>query len=188
MRVDPVIRVLYDPAGYYRPWRRSVPRLNAQQRAALNVHLLAHHALPFGEEAAATMLGTHARRILECWHALPGAAYLVACAKWRSHLVADRQFMRLPALVHAFLALGFSEAKPLAAEAGRDMDAWVVRGGAYLMEGLPALLPAWMSARLPLLFTASHDEALPVSTYGDFDFTCFWSALTYAANHRELCH
>ncbi|HEY9134099.1 MAG TPA: hypothetical protein VIM98_20295 [Dyella sp.] len=188
MLIDPAIRVMYDPVGYYRPWRRSLPHLSAQQRVALNAHLLTRHALPFGEKAIGALLGTHARRILERWHALPDAAYLVACAKWRAHLAADRQFMRLPALVHGFLALGFSEATPLAEDMDRDKDAWVARGGAYLMEGLPTLLPAWMSARLPLLFARSHGEPLPASGHGDFDFTCFWSALTYAANHRELCH
>ena len=185
--MDSLTKILYDPVGYYRPWRNAAKRQTPSQRSAFNHYLLRYHALPrYSEPVAAQRLLIH--RIVSHWDVLPLATYLVASAKWRSTLVAGRGYLREPPAVRAFLQLGFREA---AMPFGPDIDVagdLLTCGGHYVTQGLQPMLPDWLSARLALLFMPHHGERRPNDlTFGEsFDITCIWSALTYASSHREL--
>lgn len=184
--MDSITKVLYDPVGYYRPWRKAAKRLTPSQRSAFNHYLLGYHALPdYSEPAAAQKLLVH--RMVNHWDVLPLAAYLLACAKWRSQLVSSRAYLREPPVVRAFLRLGFHEEPPLD-PAANLADGLLAYGGHYVTQGLRAMLPAWLSARLALVFMPDHDARLTTDVaFGEsFDTTCFWSALTYASSHSEL--
>lgn len=185
--MDSLTKLLYDPVGYYRPWRKAVARLTPAQRAAFNHYLLEHYALPDQSEATSSQKRL-TDRVVSHWDVLPLAAYLVACAKWRSPLISSRVYLRESPAVRAFMQLGFhEEVLPQGAGAG-FVDTVFDHGGRYVTQGLRNRLPAWLSARLPLVFKANHDSpGLTDLAYGErFDTTCFWSALTYATNHREL--
>jgi hypothetical protein len=185
--MDSLARVLYDPVGYYRPWRKVVERLEPAQRAAFNDALIDWYALP-GYREPGTDQASWVHRILNHWNVLPQAAYLVACAKWRSQSVSSRSYLQKPPLAQAFMQLGFPEAPALPGLDARSVDAWLYYGGLYISQGLNALLPPWLSARLPLVFMPG-ERTLPTAILtddGPFDTSCFWSALTYASSHREL--
>lgn len=185
--MDSVAKVLYDPVGYYRPWRKAAGRLTPSKRSALNHYLLGHYALPDYSEPTGTQ-ALLAHRIVNHWDVLPLAAYLVACAKWRSQFVSSRAYLRESPVVHAFLQMGFHEVPAIPAPGVDAVEAWVAHGGRYINQGLLAMLPDWLSARLSLIFMSSHQEHRPIDVALDesFDATCFWSALTYASSHREL--
>jgi type III secretion system OrgA/MxiK family protein len=185
--MDSLAKILYDPVGYYRPWRKAAKRLTPPQRSAFNHYLLGHHALPAYSESAAAQK-VLVQRAVSHWDVLPLAAYLVACAKWRSHLVSSRAYLREPPVVRAFLQLGFREANTLF-DPGADLtQALLTYGGHHVLKGLQATLPGRLSERLALIFMPIHEErrAIDFDVGETFDATCFWSALTYASSHREL--
>jgi hypothetical protein len=124
-------------------------------------------------------------RLVNAWHVLPSVAFLMACAKLRSAVVADRGYLAQPPVVHAFMRLGFAEqiTQALPAVDALSLLGW---GGRYL-QALAPRLPAWLGARLALPFSGLGDT--PADAKGlrfEPDLTCFWSAISYAANDTEL--
>lgn len=180
-----MLALLYDPASYYRPWYRSMQVVTACQRSALNGYLISQFGLP-GYSAVSASQQAAVDRLVRSWHLLPAAAYLVACAKHRQRVMADRSYVLQSRAVHAFLRLGFEQcaASTLTRVGTDELLAW---GGQYLRFGLAACLPGWMSARMPLLFADSMEQVRSSQDHtDDFDPNCFWSALAYAANDPEF--
>ncbi len=180
MRLDTdALRVLHDPVSYYRPWHNRSGGLCARQRSALNRWLVREHGL----RAPAALCNDHAPladRLLANWHRVPGTAWLMACAGQRRALMGSRLLLAQPSVVHAFMRLGFREAKHTL-DTGlkpEDLLAW---GGNHLQMGLQERLPGWLADRLRLCFAG-----LPVASHRageseEFDMTCFWSAWNHAA-------
>ncbi|MGE6332994.1 hypothetical protein [Stenotrophomonas sp. NPDC077659] len=176
-----LLRVLYDPVQYYRPWRQASAALQPAQRTALNGWLAQRHALPAYAPPPAEQRAC-IQRLVAGWARLPDAAYLMACARHRHRLMGSRAFVRLPRPVHAFLRLPFAPCgpSPVDVEDEYSLRAW---GAACLLHGLHDHVPSWVLARARLCFTGlvvpPHAGAGP----GDaFDMTCFWSAWNHAAN------
>lgn len=175
------LRILHDPVAYYRPWQTAAASLTAAQRSALNRRIGQVHALPPGpidqrEESPLT------GRLIRGWWRVPTAAWLLACAAHRRHVLGARWLPTQPAPLHAFLRLGFPEASvhwphPPAPEM---LLAW---GGLQLQCGLRSQVPDWLLARIPLWF-----EGLPRlpacvgANIPSFDMTCFLSAWNHAAD------
>ncbi|HEV7777141.1 MAG TPA: hypothetical protein VGO76_09760 [Luteibacter sp.] len=179
-----LVRLLYDPVSYYRPWRRAVAGLSAGQRSGLNAQLIRQHHLP-GYDTPITSQRWLVDRLVNAWHVLPSAAFLMACAKLRSAVAADRGYLAQPPVVHAFMRLGFTEQMTRVVPAV-DTASLLGWGGHYL-QALAPRLPAWLGTRLALPFAGlSPTLADPARPRFEPDLTCFWSALTYAANDTEL--
>ncbi|WP_445147318.1 hypothetical protein [Dyella sp. Tek66A03] len=177
------LRVLYDPASYYRPWREAEASLSHEQRSGLNGHLIRSHRLPSYRPPHATQYML-VRRLVGAWAHLPAAAYLMACAKFRSTVVADRSYLAQPSSVHAFMQLRFREHGHQRASV-TSSDALLGWGGGYL-QALTPHLPAWLAARMCLHFSGLRSSLIGPRPRDDFDITCFWTALNYAANDTEL--
>jgi hypothetical protein len=173
------LRILHDPVAYYRPWQAAPAALSASQRSALNRWLCQAHRLP----PAPADGGTPAPlvdRLTRGWGRIPTAAWLLACAGHRRHVLGARWLATQPPVLHAFLRLGFPEAcvrwpQPPTPEM---LLAW---GGQQLQQGLRSQLPDWLHARIALWF-----EGLPsppsaaVAGIHPFDMTCFLSAWNHA--------
>lgn len=175
-----LLRVLHDPLGYYRPWAEHGKNLAAVQRSALNAWLGQRHRLPayVAPPAAQQRL---VERLLRGWSRLPATAYLLGCAKHRRRVLGSRHLLSLAPQAHAFMRLPFAESlQPLGPVLDNDaLQAW---GAAYLLHGLRAHLPDWLSARVRLWFAGLTVPALEASDKDNFDMACFWSAWGYAAD------
>jgi type III secretion system OrgA/MxiK family protein len=179
-----LVRLLYDPVSYYRPWRCAVAGLSAAQRSGLNVQIIRQHHLP-GYDTPTASQRWLVDRLVNAWHVLPSVAFLMACAKLRSAVVSDRGYLAQPPVAHAFMRLGFSEHASHVVSAV-DTSSLLGWGGQYL-QALGPRLPSWLGARLALPFAGLNPVVAGV-TRPQFepDLTCFWSALTYA-NDPQLC-
>lgn len=173
-----MLRVLHDPAAYYRPWQGRVDQLAPVQRGALNQWLAQHHDLPAYTDPTPPQHGM-VERLLADWPRLPRAAYLLACAKQRRRLMGSRLFLAQGPQVHGFLRLGFAESRDgIEIFRHEDLLAW---GGGYLCRGLQGRVPDWMSVRAVLWFRGLPGGAAPLQSAAAFDLTCFWSAWNHAA-------
>ena len=178
-----LLRVLHDPLQYYAPWHQAGAKLQPAQRSALNAVLVQRFALPaYQRPPPHQQLLTE--RLVAGWSRLPGAAYLVACAKHRHRLMGSRAFVGLPRPVHAFLRLPFATCGPTAVDV-EDADSLRAWGAAYLLAGLQEQMPPWLRARAQLCLAGPAQSAPARGSAefaGPFDITCFWSAWHHAAN------
>lgn len=184
---DP-LRILYDPVGYYRPWRQRGDALPAVQRSLLNRHLIDHHQLAPPPPGWAS--GAHSvlvQRLLQSWADLPAVAYLMACAQFRRGVLARPDLMSLPPAVHAMLRLRHSDATATGALDAHCDAALLAWGGAVLQQLAPRL-PAWLGTRMALLFHGLPAPAGALLPDACFDFPCFRSALIHAAYDTQLRH
>lgn len=174
-----MLRILHDPAGYYRPWQGRLDGLMPAQRGALNRWLTDTYELP-GQGPADGPQQAAAARLVAGWQRMPSVAWLMACAKQRNCVLGSRLLLQQPPVVQAFLLLGFAPAPPGAAMEPEALLAW---GGDHLQAGLRQHLPAWLAARIGLWFSGlprASGVASPADTR--FDITCFWSAWNHAAD------
>lgn len=172
-------QVLYDPVGYFRPWRPHAAGLSAAQRSALNGWLARQHRLPVPalhdvEQPSAP------GRLIKGWQRLPAVAWLLACGAHRRSLLGSRLLLRQPPMLHAFLML---ETPTVAGTSTLSADVLLGWGAQYLQQGLQPHLPAWLVARIGLWFAGLPEPASPPPLARvPFDMGCFWSAWTHAAN------
>ncbi|MFK3844495.1 hypothetical protein [Stenotrophomonas sp. NPDC078853] len=175
------VRILHDPLAYYRPWSAVEPRLAGSQRSALNRWIRQAHALP----PAAVDLGRSdplADRLIRGWWRVPAAAWFVACAGHRRHVLGTRWMPTQPPALHAFLRLGFPEAGVDWPQAPTP-DLLLAWGGKHLQRGLHGQLPDWLHARMALWFVGLPDlPASATASTDPFDMTCFLSAWNHAAD------
>lgn len=173
------LRVLHDPAGYYRPWQGRLHGIAPAQRGALNQWLTDTHGLPPHAPAPASHEAA-AARLIAGWQRIPAAAWLMACAKQRNSVLGSRLLLQQPPVVQNFLLLGFTPVPATHVLGGDALLAW---GGDHLQAGLRDHLPSWLVSRIALWFsglTRSTEAAPTVDT--PFDITCFWSAWNHAAD------
>lgn len=175
---EPVLRIAYAPAAYYHPWRAAYAAASAEQQRWLNGALIRQRRLPLPASLAAPP-DPLARRLVGLWPGLHQVATLMAAARLRDWLAAQRGSLALPPMVQAFMRAGHARSEPAVlpsctlAQAPELLLQW---GGAELRPLAP-LLPAWLSARLWLPFAGLPGERPPPCEHADLDL--FWSAVTY---------
>lgn len=173
-----LLRLLYDPLAYYRPWAKVAMEFQPAQRSALNAWLCQKYQLP-AYSAVADAHASLTTRLVQGWGRLPITVYLMACAKHRPQLLASRQLLHQSVRVQNFLRLPFAASlQPLTGAVEQDrMQAW---GWQYLHAGLRDQMPAWLLTRMSLYSVGLPTEVCAETE--EFDFACFWSAWNYAAN------
>ncbi|WP_421569859.1 hypothetical protein [Stenotrophomonas sp. PD6] len=178
MAHDPALRIAYAPAAYYRPWQAVYAAASADQRRWLNTALFRQRRLPL-PASLATPPDVLARRMLELWDRLPQVATLMAAARLRDWLPAQRGSLALPPMVQAFMRAGHARADQPALPACTFEQApdLLLQWGAAELRPIAPMLPAWMSARLCLPFSGLSGERPPPVEHPDMDL--FWSAVTY---------
>jgi len=172
--------IAYAPAAYYRPWQALYAGATVEQQRWLNTTLLRQRRLPLPTslEPSSDPL---ARRLVGLWPQLPQVATLMAAARLRDWLPAQRGCAALPATVQAFMRAGYGRNRPSALPAPGTAslhDTLLAWGGAEL-QPLSLLLPAWLSTRLCLPFVPTRAEQVrpPSAEHPDLDL--FWNAVTY---------
>ena len=175
------LRILHDPLAYYRPWQAAGASLSMSQRSALNRWISLTHALP----RAPADLGAGSAlvdRLIRGWWRMPAAAWLLACAGHRRHVLGARWLTAQPPVLHAFLRLGFPEVS-IRWSHPPPPDMLLAWGGQQLQHGLRSHVPDWLHARIGLWFEGLPE--LPEAAGGavqPFDMTCFLSAWNHAAD------
>lgn len=179
MPIHDLLAIAYAPAAYYRPWRATYTGLQPAQQRALNAQLLRQQALPEPDEL---VVPAHAllRRTLRLWHQVPHVAMLMAVARLRRWVLADRASLTLPASVHAFMRMGHAEQGgncPLPEGSCADPLVLTAWGAGCLQHAIE--LPAWLNARFALHFAGlPSNVAKPVPNSG-IDTELLWSALRH---------
>lgn len=175
------LRILHDPLAYYRPWLAAGRLLAAPQRSALNRWICQTHALP---PAPADMdaLVPLAGRLVRGWRRIPAAAWLLACARHRRHVLGARWLPTQPPALHAFLRLGFPE-ESIRWPYPPTPDMLLAWGGQQLQHGLRGQVPDWLHARIALWFVGLPPlPAAVADPVPSLDMTCFLSAWNHAAD------
>lgn len=173
--------ILHDPLAYYRPWQDRQAGLSATQRSALNRWLCQAHRLPTSPAdrgADAPLVD----RVIRGWRRMPTAAWLLACAGHRRHVLGARWLPAQPPVLHAFLRLGFAEASVQWPQPPPP-DMLLAWGGQQLQQGLHGQLPGWLHARIALWFEGLPElPSAAMRAVQPFDMTCFLSAWNHAEN------
>lgn len=173
-----LLRLVYAPASYYRPWRATYAQATAAQQRWLNATLIRQRDLPV-PSASAYALAPLARRVIAAWDRLPEVAVLIGASRLRHWVSTQRGGTALPLALQAFMRAGYSRYD--APERPRrsldeDPDALLRWGGAEV-RALGPLLPAWLGPRLALPLHADRGDAPELEVHPDLDL--FWSALNY---------
>ena len=178
MVYDPALRIAYAPAAYYRPWRAVYATASTGQRRWLNTALIGQRRLPLPTSLAIPS-DVLARRMLELWDRLPQVATLMAAARLRDWLPAQRASLALPPMVQAFMRAGHAcgERPVLPACTFEQAPDLLLQWGAAELRSIAPMLPAWLSVRLCLPFAGLSGERPPPVEHPDMDL--FWSAVTY---------
>jgi hypothetical protein len=175
---DPTLRIAYAPAAYYRPWRAVYAMASAEQRRWLNAALIRQRRLPL-PASTVTPQDVLTRRTLVLWERLPQVATLMAAARLRDWLPAQRGSVALPPMVQAFMRAGHARGE-LSALPSCTFDQapdLLLQWGAAELRPIAPMLPAWLSARLCLPFAGLSGAPPPPVEHPDMDL--FWSAVTY---------
>lgn len=178
MTPDPVLRIAYAPAAYYRPWRAVYAAASVDQRRWLNTALIRQRRLPLPASLAAPA-DVLTRRMLGLWDRLPQVATLMAAARLREWLPPQRGSVALPPMVHAFMHAGHGrgDTPVLPSCTFAQAPDVLLQWGAAELRPIAPMLPAWLSARLCLPFAGLTGERPPPGEHPDMDL--FWSAVTY---------
>lgn len=173
-----VASIVFDPAGYHARWSDDDRRAwSPRQRSALNDYLCAAYRLPPHDGKSSVSEGV--ARIIRGWPSLRSAAAYMAAARYARSLQASRCFAGLPASIHAFMRMGFTESRdqPPGGIAGHTE---LISLGGTSLASLAPVLPAWLTSRISL-----HFADLPMAEFdrAPFDLPCFWSALRHASRH-----
>lgn len=173
-----LLRLVYAPASYYRPWRSTYASATPAQQRWLNATLIRERGLPMpsARASASTLL---ARRMIALWDRLPEVAVLIGAARLRDWVSMQRGGTALPLQVQAFMRSGYSryDTQERPARLLEDDPDALLRWGAAEVRALSPLLPTWLAPRLVLpLHTASGDAPLR-DVVPDVDL--FWSAMSY---------
>lgn len=175
---DPVLRIVYAPAAYYRPWGAVYATASADQRRWLNTALIRQRRLPL-PASLDTPPDVLVRRMIGLWDRLPQVATLMAAARLREWLPAQRGSLVLPPVVQAFMWAGHAHGRTavLPTNASGPLPDVLLQWGAAELRAIAPMLPAWLSARLCLPFAGACGERPPPAEHPDMDL--FWSAVTY---------
>jgi hypothetical protein len=175
---DPALRIAYAPAAYYRPWRVVYATASAEQRRWLNTALIRQRRLPL-PASPVTPQDVLTRRTLGLWDRLPQVATLMAAARLRDWLPAQRGSLALPPMVQAFMRAGHARDELLVPPSCtvEQVPDLLLQWGAAELRPIAPMLPAWLSARLCLPFAGLSGECPPSAEHPDMDL--FWSAVTY---------
>ncbi|MEG2804545.1 hypothetical protein [Stenotrophomonas sp.] len=177
-----VCRLALAPAASYRPWQATYATLAADGQRWLNQALIAQHALPMPATLALPACPL-ARRLVQQWAQLPQVAVLIAAARLRRHVLAERASLRLPATVHTFLRLGHAELDPAHAVPADPANPQMLLGwGGARLQTLAPHLPAWIAARLGLPFAGLPLAAAGAERPDPALIDLFWSALRHVEN------
>lgn len=177
---DDLVHIAFAPGSYYRPWQATYAHALPGQQRWLNTCLIRQHALPVPADLSLPN-NALARRIVGQWSQLPQVALLMAAARLRRRVLAERSSLALPAMVHAFMRLGHVETTggpPLGAGSVADPEVLTGWGGRCLQAVAPRL-PDWLGARLALPFSGlpGADTMPPSADSTDIDL--LWSALRH---------
>ncbi len=173
-----LLRLVYAPASYYRPWRSTYAQATAAQQRWLNATLIRQLELPL-PSASAHARAPLARRVVAAWDRLPEVAILIGAARLRDWVSMQRGGTALPLPLQAFMRAGYSrydtpERPRLPLD--EDPDS-LLRWGAAEVRALAPLLPPWLGPRLALPLHADSGDAPELEVRPDLDL--FWSALNY---------
>jgi hypothetical protein len=181
--IPDAVPILYDPVGYYRPWRHSQRVLHPLHRAGLNEFLVRHYALP-PWSALASCDVLLSLKLIKAWQRVERIALLLACAKNAKWLIAQRCVLALPPDAHMFMRLGFQSEINAPIPSGAAFDDLIAWGGQYLLRTKP-MLPPWLAARMMLPFVGLDRVEMASSVKPDM--TCLWMAINHASNYSGSC-
>jgi hypothetical protein len=173
-----LLRIVYAPASYYRPWRSAYGAATPAQQRWLNATLIRQHALPV-PPAGVSANATVARRMVGLWDRLPEVATLIGAARLRDWVAPQRAGAALPLPVQAFMRAGHVpiELPERPTSTLEDDPDLLLRWGARDVRALAPMLPTWLSARLWLPLHTAEGESPQREIRPDMDL--FWSAVNY---------
>lgn len=173
-----LLRLVYAPASYYRPWRAAYAAATPAQQRWLNTTLLRQRDLPV-PSASASVNTLLARRTVAAWDRLPDVAVLMGAARLRDWVSMQRAGTALPLYVQAFMRSGVSryDSPQRPARLLADDPDSLLRWGAAEVRALAPMLPLWLGPRLGLPMYSSTGDVPELPVQPDVDL--FWSALTY---------
>lgn len=173
-----LLRLVYAPASYYRPWRAVYAQATPAQQRWLNATLMRQRDLPVPSARAQTRTPL-ARRVVAAWDRLPEVAVLIGAARLRDWVSMQRGGTALPLPLQAFMRAGYSryDSPEQPQQPLEDDPDSLLRWGAAEVRALAPLLPPWLGARVTLPLHTDSGDAPELEVRPDLDL--FWSALNY---------